>query len=129
MFAKTARARDGAAAESRAATFLEQAGLVLVARNYRSPHGEIDLIMQQEQTLVFVEVKARSGDYFGAPQFAVDFRKQAKMSRVALVYLSRKKLLPCACRFDVVGVLKSPQGTRVELFQNAFDVIESRAGC
>ncbi|HEY5600366.1 MAG TPA: YraN family protein [Candidatus Manganitrophaceae bacterium] len=119
----------GAEGEEIAAAFLLKRGYRILERNYRTALGELDIIAKEGKTLVFVEVKARSGDYFGAPQFAVDFRKQAKMSRVALAYLSRKKLLPCACRFDVVGVLKSPQGTRVELFQNAFDVIESRAGC
>jgi len=121
MFAKTARARNGAAAESRAATFLEQAGLVLVARNYRSPHGEIDLIMQQEQTLVFVEVRFRGRRDFGTPAETVDRRKQSRLRATAEHYLQRDpRASKRPCRFDIVALSSITNGDRVEWIRNAF---------
>jgi putative endonuclease len=113
----------GAEGEDIAAAFLVKKGYRILERNYRNSLGEIDMIAIDGQTLVFVEVKARSGDQFGPPQSAVDLRKQTKMSRVALAYLSQKKIDSGACRFDVVGVLKGPKGSQVELFKNAFDVM------
>lgn len=119
----------GPEGEAIAASFLLKKGYRILERNYRTALGEIDLIAKDGPTLVFIEVKARTGEHFGTPQSAVDLRKQAKMSRVALVYLSQKKIDSGACRFDVVGILKGPAGTRVELFQNAFDVMEFNTGC
>ena len=118
----------GAEGEAIAAAFLLKQGYRILERNYRTPLGEIDMIAKDGETLVFIEVKARSVVQFGAPQSAVDLRKQAKMSRVALAYLSRKKIDSSDCRFDVIGVLKGPGGPQVELFQNAFDVTEFK-GC
>ncbi len=121
MFAKTARARDGAAAEGRAAEFLEQAGLRLVARNYRSPHGEIDLIMQQDQTLVFVEVRFRGRGDFGTPAETVDRRKQSRLRATAEHYLQRdQRASKRPCRFDIVAVSPTTKGDRVEWIRNAF---------
>ncbi len=81
--------RDGAAAEHRAAEYLEQAGLTLLASNYRSPFGEIDLIMQHERTLVFVEVRTRGREDYGTAAETVDRRKQSKLratiGRVVLI--------------------------------------------
>jgi putative endonuclease len=119
MFAKSAR--DGAAAEGRAAEFLEQAGLRLVARNYRSPHGEIDLIMQQDQTLVFIEVRFRGRTDFGTPAETVDRRKQSRLRATAEHYLQRdRRASKHPCRFDIVAVSSSNRGDRLEWIRNAF---------
>lgn len=119
----------GAQGEDIAADFLVKRGYRILQRNYRTALGEIDIVAREGNALVFVEVKARSGGQFGPPQLAVDTRKQTKMSRVALAYLRNKRMDPCDCRFDVVAVIKDSGGIQVELFQNAFDLLEMGAGC
>lgn len=119
----------GAEGEEIAAGFLIKKGYRIIQRNYRNVLGEIDIVARDGNTLVFVEVKARSGMQFGSPQGAVDLRKQAKMSRVALAYLKDKRIGPCDCRFDVIAIVKGSGGTEVELFRNAFELPETGAGC
>lgn len=119
----------GKEGERMAAEFLMGCGYRILERNYRTPFGEIDIIAQDGKMLVFVEVKARSGDQFGVPQSAVNGRKQGKMSRVALAYMSQKKLTSCECRFDVVGILSQKGAPRIEHFRNAFEALETGTGC
>ena len=115
------RAHDGAAAESRAAKFLEQAGLRLVARNYRCLHGEIDLIMEHDQTVVFVEVRLRARDDFGTPAETVDQRKQSRLRATAEHYLQHdQRSSKRPCRFDIVAVSPSRGGDRLEWIRDAF---------
>lgn len=121
MPAKSERTREGAAAELRATAFLEHAGLALVARNYRSPFGEIDLIMQQDQTLVFVEVRFRGRSDYGTPAETVDNRKQSRLRATAEHYLQHdRRASKQPCRFDIVAVSASAQGDRIEWLRNAF---------
>ncbi len=115
---------SGAVGEKIAADYLEKQGYRIVERNYRTPMGEVDIIACDGDTLVFVEVKSRSGKAFGLPQSAVDFRKQFKITQVALSYLRNKRISNRACRFDVVAVLKEAKGYEVELIQNAFDGVD-----
>ncbi|MDO9467846.1 MAG: YraN family protein [Thiobacillus sp.] len=91
----------GHAAESRAEAFLKTQGLSLVARNWRCRFGEIDLVMQDGATLVFVEVRLRSRSDFGDAAASVTPAKQKKLLAAARQYLSALKTLP-PCRFDVV---------------------------
>lgn len=93
---------DGAKAEAEAANWLQKRGWQLVARNYRCRHGEIDLIMRDGHTLVFVEVRARSSSRFGGAAASVDHRKQQKLWLTAQHYLAGLPQLP-ACRFDVLA--------------------------
>ncbi|HEV3156463.1 MAG TPA: YraN family protein [Candidatus Baltobacteraceae bacterium] len=90
-------------AEERAAEFLTQRGLRIVARNLRSGGGEIDIVAVEQQTLVFVEVKARSGAHFGNALDAVDKRKRRRIRTMAENFLQFapdfKKV-----RFDVVAI-------------------------
>ena len=95
------RQRRGAQAEERAARFLERQGLAILARNFRTRLGEIDLVARDGQTLVFIEVRLRVSRAFGGAQASVDARKQAKLLAAARLYLSRLKAEP-PCRFDVV---------------------------
>jgi putative endonuclease len=99
----TAAQRSGDAAEERAARFLERKGLRLVARNYRTRQGEIDLIVQEGSVLVFVEVRMRSANRFGDGAESVDWRKQRRLVAAARHYLMRLGREP-ACRFDVVSL-------------------------
>ena len=113
----------GRVGEAAAARFLEQRGLVILARNLRSRLGEIDLLARDRSTLVFVEVKARRGVPGDPPQAAVDVRKRARLSRLALGYLAGRRLGERSCRFDVVGVSLDETGrvTGVRHLKHAFD--------
>jgi putative endonuclease len=93
--------RPGEAAERLAERHLIALGLTLRERNYRSPHGEIDLIMQDGRTLVFVEVRQRRNPFFGSGADSIDGRKRRRLQLTAEHYLQRQRPVP-ACRFDVV---------------------------
>lgn len=118
----TARAVLGTRAEATACAYLQRRGLQLVERNYRCAHGEIDLVMRERETLVFVEVRYRTGAGFGGAAASVDARKQARLTATALHYLQRH---PGArkreCRFDVVAVAPGACEDAVEWIQAAFD--------
>jgi putative endonuclease len=91
--------------EDAAAAFLEENGYRLEARNVRTGRGEIDIVAwSPEGTLVFVEVKTRSGDGFGGPEGAVASRKMDSIARAAGAYMSRIKY-EWAIRFDVIAVV------------------------
>ncbi|HEX5514937.1 MAG TPA: YraN family protein [Gammaproteobacteria bacterium] len=95
--------RRGEAAERFAERYLRARGLTLRERNYRSPHGEIDLIMRDGEILVFVEVRQRSNPRFGSGADTIDGRKQRRLQLTAEHYLQRQRSVP-ACRFDVVSL-------------------------
>lgn len=113
----------GRRGESLAAQYLARLGYRIIEQNYRAPCGEVDIIAKDLGTLVFVEVKTRSGAGFGTPAEAVTQRKRQQISKAALVYLSQHKLLNEAARFDVVSVLLRPdEEAQLELIKNAFDL-------
>lgn len=94
---------QGAQAENNAEQFLQQQGLVLQQKNFRCKAGEIDLIMRDQQYLVFIEVRLRSNRQFSSAAESVTWKKQQKIVRAAQLYLLQHKLLDKArCRFDVV---------------------------
>jgi putative endonuclease len=98
---RTAAQRTGGEAEEAAARFLARMGLEIVARNYRTRLGEIDLVARDGATLVFVEVRMRSGTRFGGAAASIDHRKRARIEAAARQFLARLAREP-ACRFDVV---------------------------
>jgi putative endonuclease len=101
--ARTARQIDGDAAEERALRFLQQHGLTLIERNFRCKGGEIDLVMQEGNSLVFVEVRKRADTRHGGAAASVTSRKQARLVIAAHTFLQRYKMPP-ACRFDVIAI-------------------------
>jgi putative endonuclease len=107
----------GQSAEARAESFLNAHGLVSVARNWRCRFGEIDLIMQDGATRVFVEVRLRSRDDFGGAAASVTAAKQKKLLAAARQYLTTLKTLP-PCRFDVVALTGNAPP---DWIRNAFD--------
>jgi len=111
----------GPEGEAIAAAFLKKRGYKIVEKNFKCSIGEIDLIAWEGETLVFIEVKARSSAKFGGPEAAVTSKKQEKINRVALAYIQKEKLFNALCRFDVVGIVKDEAGEKVTLFQNAFE--------
>ncbi len=110
---------SGQDAERWAAQHLQQQGLKQVAQNYRGRFGEIDLIMQDGATLVFVEVRLRRSENFGGAAASIDTRKQQRLIRTAQQYLSVLARTP-PCRFDVV-LMDDAQGHNVQWLKNAFD--------
>lgn len=110
----------GKASETRAADFLRRMGYRILATNYRSKLGEIDIIARDGQTLVFVEVKARASNRFGSPKAAVTLAKQRKISMAALDYLKRCGLTAASARFDVVAIDTAGGHADIEVVKNAF---------
>jgi putative endonuclease len=90
--------------EDVALAYLRRRGYRPVARNYDTPHGEIDLICRHGQTLVFIEVKTRRGTHYGRPGEAVGPGKQHRITNGALSYLQSLRNPRVACRFDVVEI-------------------------
>jgi putative endonuclease len=112
--------RTGRWGEEQAEKFLKKAGLKMVGRNVRVGYDEIDLIVRQGDTLIFVEVKTRASEDFGRPASAVNRAKRKKLSRAAIRFLKNHKLRPPYIRFDVVEVV----GEKPEIrhIQNAFQM-------
>jgi len=100
---------------------LERRGYAILARRYRSRFGEIDIVANHEETIVFVEVKARDGDDFGGGAAAVTPWKQRRIALMAVDYLSRNNLHDCACRFDVVTIDIKKDRTEIVVYTHAFD--------
>lgn len=110
----------GALAEARAETFLVQQGLVKREKNYRCKLGEIDLIMQHNTTLVFIEVRLRSHTGFANAAESVTYRKQQKIIKTAQYYLQQHHLTDKAnCRFDVIAF---SDNSSPEWIKDAFSV-------
>lgn len=93
----------GRDAEARAQQFLQQQGLTLIEKNFRCRVGEIDLVMRDQQVLVFVEVRFRQNQRFGGAAASVGPVKQQRLWRSASIYLMRFARPP-ACRFDLVAI-------------------------
>ena len=111
----------GKQGEDLACRKLRRLGYAIVARRYRTRHGEIDIVAMDGGVLVFVEVKTRSSDRFGSPLAAVTPVKQRRLTRMALDYLARSHTTGVACRFDVVSVVMGDQRPAVvEVVANAF---------
>lgn len=110
----------GSEMETFACEWLEAHGYQIVARNFYCRSGEIDIIAREGGYLVFVEVKYRSSPSCGAPEEAVDWRKQQTISRAALIFMQRRNYKEATpVRFDVIAVCgKAP--FQVRLYQNAF---------
>lgn len=110
---------NGKQAERWAADFLQRQGLKLITQNYRSRFGEIDLVMQDADTLVFIEVRLRTSRDFGGAVASIDSRKQQRLISTAQHYLSKLPRLP-PCRFDAV-LMDDASGLNVQWMKNAFD--------
>jgi putative endonuclease len=109
--------RAGARAEDLCAELLRKAGLRVLARNWRCRHGEIDLVAEEGGTLVFAEVRYRSGERFGGAAESVTAAKQARLVAAARLYLMRRP--QADCRFDVL-LLDSLEASRIRWIRYAF---------
>jgi putative endonuclease len=113
----TCALRAGADAEQVAADFLVAKGMHIVARNFRTRFGEIDLVARDGESLVFVEVRLRTNDYFGGAADSVDVPKRSRVVAAARSYLAQMHPEP-PCRFDVVTL----DGDSPRWIRAAFDV-------
>ena len=108
--------------EDVALAHLEHAGLALIERNYRCRYGEIDLVMRDRDTVVFVEVRYRRASGFGDGIDSVNAGKRAKLVRAAEVFLaSHPRLAGDACRFDVLAIAGDTQTPSLDWRRNAFE--------
>ena len=116
----------GNAFEQRACAELERAGLKLLARNYTTRYGELDLVMSERDTVVFVEVRYRRGSSartnFGDGIDSVSAAKRAKLARAAAMFLaSQPRLSQRACRFDVLAIAGDAATPSLDWCKNAFE--------
>ena len=112
----------GSEGEEVAVRFLKKKRYGIIARNYKTPIGEIDIIAKDGDTIVFVEVKTRANDIFGYPFEAVNQNKRRKLKNLALLYLKKqRKELPV--RFDVISIFCGQDGRKeLEHIIDAFEV-------
>lgn len=118
----------GRLGEEMACKYLKKAGYKILELNYRGHLGEIDLVAEDGEYLVFVEVKTRSGLAYGHPFESINSRKQHQLIRAAREYLAKHGAEERFCRFDAVSVLqRDGQEPRVELLKNAFELDRSNS--
>ena len=113
--------RLGRRGEDIAVGHLQRRGYVIVARNWRCPAGEIDIVAREGETVTLVEVRTRRGERFGTPEESITPDKQAKLVTLAETYLQEEDLADVAWRIDVVGIVLGRHGEvrRVNLIRNA----------
>ena len=110
----------GESAEQLALSYLQSKNLKLIERNFRCKHGEIDLIMQDKNSLVFIEVRYRKHLQFGDGAESIDYRKQQKILKTAEFFLQRHvKYNQYPCRIDVMSI--GPGNTDIDWIPNAFE--------
>jgi putative endonuclease len=110
----------GTAAEERAKSYLERQGLRTLERNFHSRRGEIDLVMQEHDTLVFVEVRFRKNNRFGSAMETVTRTKQQRIVAAARLFLaSRQQWAQAPCRFDVLAISGQEQ-ENIDWIRDAF---------
>ncbi len=115
----------GMAGEDAACSFLKRKGYRIMDRNYRCPYGEVDIVASRRGTVVFCEVKTRSGGDIEEALGAVDERRRGRLARAASHYLDAKDVTARGCRFDVIALLKSGPAWKIVHVKDAFEAGES----
>lgn len=113
--------------EEEAVGLLKTNGYKILARNYKTRFGEIDIIAQDNGVISFIEVKTRNTNHFGSAFEAVSWAKQRKIAKVALSFLKEKNLLDRKARFDVVSIDTSAKAPKLALLKDAFELDERLA--
>ncbi len=115
------KAQIGRKGEEIALHFLRKKRYQILERRFRVLKGEIDIIAMDRKTLVFIEVKTRTGDLYGRPEESVTPAKQNQIRKLALGYLNGRQAGSTGCRFDVVSVrIRGDGKPRIEHFKDAF---------
>jgi putative endonuclease len=112
----------GIEAEKLALDYLKQQGLKLIKQNFHSRQGEIDLIMEDKNTLVFIEVRYRQSAKFGSAEESVSYQKQQRIIHTAQVYLQQSKHYFTGYRFDVVAIQTPLSNKTINWIQDAFQL-------
>lgn len=122
MFLIMDRLLFGQESEQLAVKFLKQRGYIILARRFRTKLGEIDIVARDEDAIVFIEVRSRNSDEFGAPYESVDRRKQRHIINAAFIYLAKHKLEDAQMRFDIISVLayRDMGAVKIGHIKNAF---------
>lgn len=117
------RRETGILGERLACDFLGKNGYHILEKNYRCPAGEIDIIARQEDTLVFIEVRTKTGWRFGGPEESITPTKMERLRTVAAHYGQNRPDLPSSWRIDVVAIQLDRKGrvSRIELIENAVE--------
>jgi putative endonuclease len=121
----TGNKKTGELGEELAVAFLLNLGYRIMERNFRCKGGEVDIIGTDpvDNSLTFIEVKARRGLSYGVPQLAVTPFKQRQISKAALTWLSKNRLHDTNARFDVIAILLHTDGLHtIDHIKNAFDL-------
>ena len=113
----------GAWGEEIASQYLEANGYQILARNWRTQEGEVDLVTQDGETIVFVEVKTRTSKDFGWPEESVTAVKRRRLQRAALAYLVDQNLSDILWRIDVIAIDRTSSGT-VERLEHYIDAVD-----
>jgi len=115
----------GKLGEKEARKFLKKRGYRIRETGFRCPHGEIDIIAQRKDWLVFVEVRTKSNLDFGTPEESITQAKKKKLVTLALTYTSTHQNLPPLWRIDVVAIELDDKGKtrRIELIENAVEQV------
>ena len=109
----------GREGEQKAVEFLQEQGIEILTRNFRSPYGEVDIIGKSEKQIIFFEVKTRTSDTCGNPEDSITTRKKEKLIATALHYLQEKDLLSTSWRIDVISIFSNDETFEYEWFENA----------
>lgn len=112
---KNYRQKLGAKGEKMAAEYLVKNGYLIIDRNFRTREGEIDLIAEKNEELVFIEVKSRSSLTFGSPEEAVNEKKQQKIMAVINRYLEKKGLNTAKWRLEIITLFLDRKKHRLSL--------------
>jgi putative endonuclease len=101
---------------------IKRLGYKKIIRNYRCPQGEVDLIANDGDTLVFIEIKTRRDKSVGYAKEAVNARKRRQLSKVALFYMKSNNCFETKARFDVIAISLKGGKPLIEVIKNAFDL-------
>lgn len=112
----------GAAGEQMATRYLEEQGCVILDRNYRYGHKEVDIIALDHGVLAVIEVKTRAGDTFLVPEESVDHQKRLNIIRVASNYV-RKNHRTEPIRYDIIAIIGKGTDAKIKHIKNAFNVM------
>ena len=112
----------GKKGEALALKKIESLGYRCIARNYRCPLGEIDLIARDGDTLVFLEIKTRRGRSLGFAKEAINWRKKRQLSKVALAYMKAHDCCNVKSRFDIVAISIQGDVKHIEVVKDAFEL-------
>lgn len=114
--------KTGLAMEAYACAYLQKRGLTLITQNYHTRFGEIDLIMQDKDMLVFVEVRYRQSQKFGGAIESIDYFKEQRIIHAAQYYLMKFNLThDVSCRFDIVAISGNCNTPEIEWILDAFE--------